>query len=254
VIFRFDRRALAAAALVCWVAGMAMLARRRHNVSDVDLLARGALRLEPSTYFYVVYQDGQQIGSGMSSIDSSASGFTSRATVRVRALIAGDSQSVVATSAAYLSRGFALDSFALSISGDQHPLRLRGTPEPHSGVLLPTLAPVALMLTREPRIGASSERWVYNPVARRVERVTLTIAAESLFNVVDSATFDSTARAWIPAHQDTVRSWKIVTPADGISAWVDSQGRIVAAHEAGGASLMRSTYEIATLNPGLRNH
>ena len=252
--FRFDRRALAAAVLVLWMAGMAMLSRRRHNIPEAELLARGALRLEPSTYFYVVSQDSQQIGSAMSSIDSSANGFTSREIVRVRTLIAGDSQSVAAASTAYLSRAFALDSFALSISGDLHPFRMRGTPEPHSGVLLPTLAPVAVMLTREPRIGQSGERWVYNPVARRVERVTLTIAAESLFSVVDSAAFDSASNSWIPAHQDTVRSWKIVTPTDGISAWVDSQGRIVAAREAGGASLMRSTYEIATLNPGLRSH
>jgi len=251
VILRLDRRVLAAAVLVCWVVGMIALARRRHDVSDVDLLTRGALRLEPATYFYVVSQNGQQIGFATSTIDTSAGGFTAREIVRARMRIAGDSQSITATSVAFLTRGFALDSFALSVSGDQKPFRLHGTPEAHSGVLLPALAPIALMLTREPRVGASTGSWLYNPVARRVERVTLSIAAESLFRVVDSAAFDSTRHEWMVAHTDTVRSWKIATPSRAVSAWVDSQGRIVAASEAGGLSLVRTAYEIATLNPKL---
>ena len=110
------------------------------------------------------------------------------------------------------------------------------------------------MLSRGPRVGATTESWLYNPVVRRVERVTLSIAAESLFSVVDSAAFDSAGHTWIAAHTDTIRSWKIVTPSRIISAWVDSQGRIVAASEAGGAALTRTAYEIATFNPKLLTH
>ncbi len=245
---------VAAAVLVCWGAGIVALGLRRHDVPDADLLARGALKLEPATYFYTVFQDGQQIGAASSTIDTTAHGFIARDIVRARTLVGGANQSVTAMSTAYLTHGFALDSFALSVAGNQHPLRLRGTPEPQSGVLLPTLAPIALMLMREPRIGASTDRWVYDPVARRVERVTMRIAAESLFRVVDSAAFDTTRHQWMAAHVDTVRSWKITTPSRAISAWVDSQGRIVSASEAGGLALTRTTYEIATLNPKLDTH
>lgn len=249
-----DRRVLAAAVLVCWVVGMVALARREHNVSDVDMLAMGALRLDPATYYYSLSRYGQPIGDVASTIDTSARGFKSRNTVRLYPRTPRDSEQTVATSTAYLSRAFVLDSFSVSVTGRQHPVWLRAVPATNSKLLLPSLAPMAFMLSRPPRVHASTSRWLYNPATRRVESVTLTIAAESLFSVVDSAAFDSVAHTWIPAHSDTVRSWKVATPTHGASAWVDAQGRIVAASEPGGTTLLRTTYEIAMLNPKLLTH
>jgi hypothetical protein len=246
-----DRRSLAAAVLVCWAIGLVWLVRRRHDVSDSARLAQGVLRLEPGTYFYTVYQTGEPIGWASSSLDTGSTGFTSREAVRVRALIAGDSQTVVASSTAHLTRAFELDTFALSVNGDEHPFRVRQTPPAGSRVLVPSLAPIAIMLTRKPSVGASTIMSIYNPISRRVERVTLGIAAESLFTVVDSAAFDTAQHRWAAAHTDTVRSWEIVPPSRAVSAWVDSRGRLVAASEPGGLSIMRSTYELATLNPKL---
>ena len=246
-----DRRVLAAAVLLCWAIGLAWMVRRRHDVSDADRLALGVLRLEPATYFYTIDQTGEPIGWASSSLDTTASGFTARGAVRVRALIAGDSQSVIASSTAHLTRAFALDTFALTINGIEHPLKLRETPPAGSGVLLPSLAPIAIMLTRAPHIGASTVTRIYNPVSRRVETVTLSIAAESLFSVADSAVFDTARKNWVAAHIDTVRAWQLVPPSRAISAWVDSRGRLDAASEPGGLSMTRSTYEIATLNPKL---
>ena len=251
--WRPARRAVAAAVLLAWAVGIAFLAHRRHSGSDAELLARGALRLEPETYFYTIVQDHHQIGSASSSVDTSASGFTAREVARVRTLIAGDSQSVVATSVAYLSHALVLDSFSIAVSG-QPPLREVIPPSAKSSVLLPTLVPIVLMLTRQPRVRATPEVQVFNPIARRVERVTMSIAAESLLNVVDSTIFDSVQHRWIAAHLDTVRSWQIVTPSRGIEAWVVARGRIVAASEPGGLSIGRTTYEMATLNPKLRTH
>jgi hypothetical protein len=253
VKLRLDRRAAAAAVLIAWVAGIALLAHRRHSSTDAELLARGALRLDPATYFYTVSQNSEQIGSASSSIDTSANGFTVREVARFRTLISGNSQSVVASSTAYLSRGLALDSFSVAVTG-KHPLHDVNAPAAHSGILLPTLAPIALMLTREPRVGFTTSSPIYNPMVGHVERVTMSIAAESLFSVVDSAVFDSAQHHWMPAHLDTVRSWKIVAPSRGIFAWVDSRGRLVAASAPGGAAIERTAYEIATLNPKLPTH
>lgn len=254
MIVRPDRRALAAAVIVCWVVGIVMLARRRADVPEATLLARGVRRLEPVTYFYVLSQSGRKIGFGSSGIDTSAIGFTAHDMIRTWVPIAGDSEPVTLASTAYLSRGFALDSFAVSVSGRGAPVRLRGTPAAGSRVILPYLAPIALMLSHTPRVGLSAPTWLYDPVARRVERVTLGVAAESVFSVVDSARFDSTQHLWTPAHADTVRSWKITTPTGEFTAWVDSEGRIVAATEPGGATLVRTAYEIAALNPKPTTH
>lgn len=248
-----DRRLLAVAVLLGWVVGLITLARRRANVSDVDMLATGALRLDPATYYYTLSRNGQTIGDASSAIDTSASGFKSKNTVRLYPRTASDSEQIVATTTAYLSRAFALDSFAVAVTGLPYPVWQRAVPAANSKLLLPSLAPIALILSRPPRVGASVNQWLYNPVARRVENVTLSIAAESLFSVVDSAAFDSTAGMWIAAHSDTVRSWKITTPSRGISAWVDAHGRLVAVSEPGGAALTRTPYEIALLNPKLRN-
>lgn len=249
---KLDRRSLAAAVLVCWAIGLVWLARRRHDIPYAERLAQGALRLEPGTYFYTVSQDGKLIGWATSSLDTVPNGFVSRNAVRARALIAGDSQTVVASSMAHLDRAFALDSFSVTVDGDQQPIRLHETLPAGSGVLLPSLAPIAMILSREPQVGASTVTRIYNPLSRRTEPVTLSIAAESLFSVVDSAVFDPGQNAWAVAHIDTVRSWQIVTPSRGISAWVDSRGRIVEASEPGGLSITRSTYELATLNPKLK--
>ncbi|HEY8310529.1 MAG TPA: hypothetical protein VIG47_08235 [Gemmatimonadaceae bacterium] len=248
---RLDRRLLAAAVLLCWAGGLMALARRRQNVSDSERLAIGALRIDPATYYYALSRNGRQIGNATSAIDTGASGFNSLDQVRLLHDSARAGAEVTATSAAYLNRSFTLDSFEVSVEGTDHPLRFRAIAAQQSKVLLPTLAPIALILSRQPEVGESVQRWLYNPVERRVERVTLTIAAESLFSVVDSAAFDTTSHTWLAAHADTVRSWKITTPSRALSAWVDAHGRIVAASEPGGASLMRTTYEIALLNPKL---
>ena len=245
---RPDRRFWAALVILGWIGGLGALALRRDSVPASELLARGALRLEPSTFYYTVTQNGAPIGSATSSVDTTSHGLLARDVAIVHGVFGGDSQSVTAISAAYLSRGFALDSFSFAVRSGASPIRIHGRPVTRSGVLLPTLAPVALMLTERPRVGNARALWIYNPLSRRVESVTLTIAAESLFRVVDSAAFDSVQRRWLPTHTDTIRSWKIVTPSHSISAWVDSQGRLVAAEEAGGSRLTRTAYEIATLN------
>ncbi len=248
-----DRRLVATAVLVCWAIGLGWLALRRHDVPYAERLAQGALRLEPGTYFYNISQNGRIVGWASSSLDTSAAGFTTRDAAHIRTLIAGDTQSVVATSGAHLTRAFVLLDFGYSVSGDAEPWQGRQVLPAGSDVLLPSLAPVAMMVSNEPRVGAALTTHIFNPLSRRAESVTLRIAAESLYSVVDSAVFDAARNTWAVAHIDTVRSWQIVTESHAISAWVDSRGRIVAASEPGGLSLVRSTYEIATLNPKLKN-
>ncbi len=254
MIRRPDRRIWATVILAGWVGGMIVLASRNHDVPEAQLLASGALRLEPATYFYTVSQGESVIGSASSSIDTTRRGLTAREVARVRGVFGADGQIITAMSTAYLSRGFALDSFAFTVSSGSAPVRIRGRPAQHAGVLLPTLAPIAMMLAASPRVGERTDSWIYNPVARRVERVTLAIAAESVLRVVDSAAFDSARALWVPSHTDTIRSWKIATPSNSVWAWVDSQGRLVAAQEAGGARLARTAYEIATLNQKSAGH
>lgn len=242
------RRGIAILVIALWVGGLVALWRRHTETTPTQRLAAGILRLEPATYFYTLAQSGTPIGMGSSAIDTIPGGFRSTATMRARTVVYGDSQTVEASARAYLSRTFALDSFSLSLGGDQGPFHMWGKTRGHEGVLLPTVLPVALMLSGDARVGRSDDFWLFNPLSQRVERVTLRITAESLFHIADSAAFDAARAAWVPAHIDTVRAWSISPPSGALTAWVDAQGRLVAASEPGGLSLTRTAYEIAALN------
>jgi hypothetical protein len=68
-----------------------------------------------------------------------------------------------------------------------------------------------------------------------------------LFTVVDSAARNPSGE-WRVAHRDTVRAWRIEGAPHGLEAWVDAEGRIVAA-QAGSYSAIRTAFEIAFRNP-----
>jgi hypothetical protein len=63
---------------------------------------------------------------------------------------------------------------------------------------------------------------------------------------VDSAALDASG-AFSPAHRDTVRAWRIEGAPNGLVAWVDAEGRIVAA-QAGNLSATRTAFELAFKN------
>ena len=87
---------------------------------------------------------------------------------------------------------------------------------------------------------------VFDPTTRLVIRPELTIRAESLFAVVDSASRNASGE-WDVAHRDTVRAWRIEGAPQGLTAWVDAEGRVVAA-QAGSLSATRTAFEIAFKN------
>jgi hypothetical protein len=102
------------------------------------------------------------------------------------------------------------------------------------------------MLGGDHKIGRTQKLSVFDPTTRLVIRPQLTIRAESLFVVVDSAAMDA-AGEWEPAHRDTVRAWRIEGAPEGLIAWVDAEGRVVAARVVN-LSAIRSAFEIAFKN------
>jgi hypothetical protein len=115
-------------------------------------------------------------------------------------------------------------------------------------VFTPALAPVAFMLGGSHDVGRAQTMSVFEPTTRTALRPELKIHAESLFTVVDSAALDA-AGNWAVAHRDTVRAWRIESAPGEVSAWVDAEGRVVAARMAAGFSLTRTAFEIAFKNP-----
>lgn len=262
------RAALAVVVVALWLGGLAMMHRRNANVSEAQQLAQVALRVQPETFYYTIDRDGEQIGAASSALDTTINTLVSEE------YFVGDlpdGKSLERTSTRWqtrLTRGFRLADFGIDVARPTRPFSINasvqedtllfiagtrkkgGHPAAHYTFLpplfTPSLAPVAFMLGGDHAIGRKQTMSVFDPTTRLVIRPELSIRAESLFTVVDSASLNE-AGEWGPAHRDTVRAWRIDGAPHGLTAWVDAEGRIVAAH-AGDVSAIRTAFEIAFKN------
>lgn len=264
-----SKRALLAVIIVAlWLGGIAMMFRRNATRSEAQLLTEVALRLQPATFYFVVERDGTQVGAASSAVDTTVNTLVSEE------YFVGDypaPKSVQRTSARWqtrLTRGFRLADLTIDIARQTRPFSINASVEEDSLLFIagtkttgghpparytftpplftPSLAPVAFMLGGPHTIGRKQKMSVFDPSTRIVIRPELQIRAESLFTVVDSAALDASG-SWAAAHRDTVRAWRIEGAPHGVSAWVDAEGRLVAAR-AGSFSAVRTAFEIAFKN------
>ena len=265
------RAAIAVAIVVLWAVGMAAMLRRNANRSEEQQMAEVALRLQPATFYYTIERDGQQIGAASSAIDTTTSTLVSEEYFVGDYTVPGR-KAVERTSARWqtrLSRVFRLQALTIDVARATRPFSIKASVEEDTSLIMagsraqgghppvrytfspplftPTLAPIAFMLGGPHEIGRKQTVALFDPTTRAVIRSELTIRAESLFTVVDSAALDNTG-SWSPAHRDTVRAWRIEGAPRGLTAWVDAEGRIVMA-SAGSLSATRTAFEIAFKNP-----
>ena len=263
-------RGLFAALIVAlWLGGMAMMVERNGNRSEAEKLAEVALRLQPATYYYSIARSGEQIGAASSALDTAVSSLESEEYF-VGDFPVGTAGAHERTSARWqtrLTRGLHLIDMSAAVSRPTRPFSLNATIQDDTSIFIagrkathrpaarytftaplytPTLAPIVFMLGGAPRIGRSQSISVFDPTTRTVTRPTLRIAAESLFTVADSARLEKNG-TWSVAHSDTVRAWRLDGAAHGLVAWVDAEGRVVAA-QAGDLSAIRTAFEIAFKN------
>jgi len=254
-----------------WIGGMVMMLRRNANTSEAQQLAEVALRLQPATFYYIIERDGQQIGAASSAIDTTANTLVGEEYF-VGEYPAPGGKTVERTSARWqtrLTRVFRLAALTIDVARQTRPFSIHASVEEDTTLFIagtrrtggypparytftpplftPSLAPIAFMLGGPHEIGRKQRMSVFDPTTRTVIRPELTIRAESLFTVVDSAALDN-AGGWAPAHRDTVRAWRIEGAPHGLTAWVDTEGRVVAA-KAGTLSATRTAFEIAFKNP-----
>ncbi|HYN82946.1 MAG TPA: hypothetical protein VES88_15785 [Gemmatimonadaceae bacterium] len=264
------RRTIALGILGLWVVGLALLYRRSTFRSPEQSLAEAGMKVSPATYYYRLEQNNQQIGAASSALDTTTALLVATDYVRAVVPVANDTLQMQARSVARFSRALSMKDFILKAEGDLSPFLLRGviqgdgtarrlqltteTPKKHAtteeydvaGLLFfPTVAPIPLMLGTPRKPGASMPIGMFDPLTRSVRNVNLRIQKDSLFTLTDSASLDSATGRWVKAHEDTVRGWLISGDVPTITAWVDSEGRMLAGSEPGGISLIRTTFEIA---------
>ena len=254
--------------LALWIGGMAMMVHRNANRSESQQLAEVALRVQPATFYYTIERDGAQIGAASSALDTTAKSLVSEE------YFVGDYRSGTTTAErtsarwqSKLTRGLHLTDLNADVARPTKPFSINANVQDDTAIFIagrngarrpaaqytfiaplftPAIAPVAFILGGPHSIGRSQAISVFDPITRTVVRPTLRIQAESLFTVVDSATLDRSGE-FTAAHRDTVRAWRIAGAPHGLEAWVDAEGRIVAAR-AGDYSATRTAFEIAFKN------
>lgn len=267
-----SRRFVAVVIIGVWAVGLALLYNRTTNRSPEQELAEAGMRVSPATYYYIVEQGGKQVGAASSALDTTNTRIVATDFVRGEIPVGNDVLRLEARSQARFTRGLRLRDFVVRAAGDLTPFMLRGVieegeekllrvtvenrgDEPLSlqhavslPVFIPTVGPVPLMLRRDPKVGDSVRVAFYDPVSRNVRDVTLRVERDSLFLLADSAHLDPVTRRWVKSRQDSLRGWRVTGPASPLTAWVDADGRLIAASEPGGISLVRTAYEIAFEN------
>ena len=265
------RRTWAVAILGAWAASLGWLVKREFFRPTGTRLAEAALSVPPGAVYYRLDVGGQQVGFASSTIDTQATsiGVTDMLVLRTPAL--GVLHQSVVLSRAVLSRTLRLEGVLARFDGDLGRFTARSLVNGDSvlavtlfagsdsettrvplarPIVLPSLLPLRLAFGGELKRGKTYASVVYDPVRLAEQPVTVEVAAESTFVVADSALYDSTAMAWVPARFDTVRAFRVEQRAGGMTtrAWIDAQGHIVRAENAVGFAMERTAFELAYTN------
>jgi len=267
------RRTWAVAILGAWAASLGWLVKREFFRPTGMRLAEAALSVPPGAVYYRLDVAGQQVGFASSTIDTqtTAIGVTDILVLRIPAL--GVLHRTAAMSRATLSRTLRLERVDARFDGDLGRFATRSLvagdtlltvtllagPDSETThvplarpIVLPTLLPLRLAFGGELKRGKTYSSVVFDPILLAERPVTVLVAAESTLVVADSAGYDSTALAWVPAHFDTVRAFRIEQrEGEGgmtTRAWIDAQGHIVRAENAVGFVMERTAFELAYTN------
>ncbi|HEX7123463.1 MAG TPA: transglutaminase-like domain-containing protein [Gemmatimonadaceae bacterium] len=263
------RGVLAVVILGAWGAGVAAFARRELTRPAVERLAEVAMRISPGATWFLVEQGGRHVGFASITVDTvprelqvtqymvtdDASGVRhlEQTTLRfTRGLMLRGFEAIrAAGSDTIRAAGELAGDSTLSFTGTLDDPGRRGQVSLVEPTFLEPLVPTVVALRDRPRVGNTERISIFDPA--RGERLTLAvrIAAESLFQVTDSAIASETQGRWLAVHRDTVRAWRLTATAPAnafLDVWVDQLGQVVHARRPDGATLTRTAFELAFEN------
>lgn len=232
-------------------------------------LAAGTERLPPGAAYFAVRLAERQIGLASLTIDTLPDGIRITERLDITLPAADGNRRVLATADAELTLDLRLRQFTTTWSGSAERLRATGTVEgdsllvmetadtaggspervriPLRGVLTTSAAaPLRLAFGRGFERGAAVTVTELDPLRLVLRPLTLTVAAESVFVVPDSAQIDPATGEWVPARLDTVPAWHLVEGDGHGDRWVDASGYVVAGNTVEGLSVDRSAFEIVS--------
>jgi len=117
-------------------------------------------------------------------------------------------------------------------------------------VVLPGAVSLVAASRGLPQPGSRLNIEVFDPIDQEIRVERLTVAAESVFVVPDSAMLSPTLKRWTVAHNDTLRAWRLDEVEQGlrVSRWIDAAGLVIRAEHPLGAVRERAAFELVQTN------
>jgi hypothetical protein len=267
---------IAGVILAIWVATIGALVRRELFRSQAERMAQAALLVAPGALYYTLTRGDSTLGYATSTIDTSATQIELSEFLLLERRAPGGVRQLAARARANLTRGMRLVDFEFELGESYGPYRVTGRLERDSALtlvvtegakapdttrvplrgplMLPSTVPLALVLDRRPTVGQDVTYAIYDPMTGTIDEATVRVKAESLFVITDSASLETATARWVPAHQDTVRAWRLEQSGPGLlNGWVDDKGRLVLASPIGEFTMRRTAFEIAVQNWNLES-
>jgi hypothetical protein len=266
-----SRRLVAVVVLLGWIGVMGWLVRREYFRPRAELLSEAALNVTPGATYYALDLGGEQIGFASSLVDTLSDTVRVEDQMLLHIPALGTVQRVEARTRVNLTRGLQLRSFDATLRGADVRFAVQGTvhgdtvlsveiesadsrqhydlplAEP---IMLPALLPLNLAFGGELAVGRTYAVRLFDPLQLAQRDVNVTVTAESVFAVPDSAELAGPDAMWVPARWDTLHAWQVRQDMGGFQteAWIDDLGQIVQASSAMGFTMRRTAFEIAFEN------
>ncbi|MCA1605250.1 MAG: hypothetical protein LC775_07225, partial [Acidobacteria bacterium] len=190
--------------------------------------ATSAAGVAPGAEYFMVSQNGGQIGFASSAVDTSEDGVQMSDYFLADLQTEGTTERAWARIVARYTRDLRLRDFVLTLSPEIGPLRATGTVEGDTALmlvftigserpdtqqiklpgatLLPNAVPLAMALKGNLRLGDRHNFTVFDPMAQVPVAVRVRVLAESLFTLADSVHQRRRGAPWETVTSDTVRA------------------------------------------------
>ena len=266
-----NRRVVATGIILVWVGAVGWLVKREYFRPRADLLAEAALNVSPAATYYRLDLGGQQIGYATSLVDTLQDTIRLQDQMLLRIPALGTVQRIEARTNANLTRTLRLRTFNATLRGEDVRFSVLGTVRGDSvleieiesaesvqdyripltePIVLPALLPLSLAFGGDLAVGKTYAVRLFDPLQLAERDVNITVTAESVFVVPDSAELAGETPLWVAARWDTVHAWQVQQDFGGfgVEAWIDDLGLIVQATTPVGFTMQRTAYEIAFEN------
>lgn len=256
--------------MLAWIGALSWLVAREYRPTPGgERLARSEIRLPPTTTFYALLAGSAQVGFRSVTTDTLPNGIRVTSRLDVDLPLPLVPRRLLSTTEALYDQRLRLVSFATTMSGEAGQLTLAGTVGPDSTLtvvisgrgrtrsdtvdfplppdaLLPDAVSLRLAAGGLLKIGDVATVTVLDPSELMLETWRVTISADSIFVLADSAVIDTVSGRWVPSGLDTIRALRAEWMEHGlpVRTWVDDRGAVIGRMTPLGLTERRGPYEI----------